>query len=57
MESTINGITQIKNGIKTGEVVGLVLGTVLFAFSMYAFSLSIKANKLTIKKLESEGYK
>ena len=57
MTSTMNGTAQIKNnGGKAGEVIGFALGLVLFSFSMYAFALSIKANKLAIKKLKDEGY-
>jgi len=55
--STTNGITQLKNGLNKGEIVGAILGLGLFAISVYAFSLSIKVNKLTLKKLENEGYK
>lgn len=52
-----NGIKQIENGVKTGETVGMLLGLFLFGLSVYAFSLSIKVNKLTLKKLKDEGYK
>lgn len=55
--STTNGITQVKNGINKGEIAGAILGIGLFAISVYAFSLSIKVNKLMLKKLENEGYK
>lgn len=51
-----NGIKQIQNSVKTGETVGMVLGLFLFGLSVYAFSLSIKVNKLTLKKLKDEGY-
>jgi hypothetical protein len=55
--STTNGITQLKKGLNEGEIVGAILGLGLFAISVYAFSLSIKVNRLTLKKLENEGYK
>ncbi len=52
----INGINKIENGIKRGEVIGTIVGVFLFALSVYTFSLSIKVNKLTLKKLKDEGY-
>ena len=52
----VNGIKQIENGIKRGEVIGTVVGVFLFALSVYTFSLAIKVNKLTLKKLKDEGY-
>lgn len=55
--NNVNGIKQIENGIKTGEVIGVVMGVFLFGLSVYAFHLSIKVNKLTLKKLNDEGYK
>lgn len=53
----LNGLTQLKNGMKNHEIVGFTLGLALFAVSMYAFHLSIKANKLSIKELNDKGYK
>ena len=52
----VNGIKQIESGIKRGEVIGTVVGVFLFALSVYTFSLAIKVNKLTLKKLKDEGY-
>ena len=52
----INGINQIENGVKRGEIIGTVVGIFLFAISIYTFSLAIKVNKLTLKKLKDEGY-
>jgi hypothetical protein len=57
-------INQISNGIAKGvnnklnksEVIGLSLGTIVFAISIYSFYLSIKVNKLSLKKLKDEGY-
>ena len=57
MESPFNGTKQISSGIVKGEVIGFALGLILFSYSIYAFSLAIKANKLTIEKLNDEGYK
>jgi hypothetical protein len=51
-----NGLKQVESGIKNGEYLGVALGLFLFGFSIYAFSLSIKANKLAIKKFKDEGY-
>lgn len=56
MGNDINGINQIEKGIKRGEVIGTVVGVFLFALSVYTFSLAIKVNKLTLKKLKDEGY-
>lgn len=53
--STMNGTTQIKNGINAGEIAGAVMGLFLFGISIYAFSLSIKANRMAIKKFEKDG--
>lgn len=52
----INGINQIEKGVKRGEITGAIVGIFLFALSVYTFSLAIKVNKLTLKKLKDEGY-
>ena len=56
----INGLTTVEdgitNGVKKGEVIGFVLGIILFATTMYAMHLSVKANRLAIRKLKDEGY-
>ena len=52
----LTGVKQMENGVKTGEVIGFTLGIILFGFSLYASGLSIKANKLAIKKFKDEGY-
>ena len=57
MASPLNGTTQIQNGIAKGEIFGLVLGSVMFAIAIYSFTLSIKANRLAIKKFEADGIK
>jgi hypothetical protein len=54
--NSVNGISQIKNGVHRGEVIGTVVGVFLFALSVYTFSLAIKVNKLTLRKLKDEGY-
>lgn len=51
-----NGIKQVENGLKKGEIIGFAMGIFLFAVSIYAFSLSVKANRLSIRKLKDEGY-
>ncbi len=52
-----NGIGHIKHGVNKGEAIAFVLGAIVFGITVYAMSLAIKANKLTIKKLNDEGYK
>lgn len=52
----INGVKQIENNVKHGEIVGAIMGTALFIISMYAFALSIKVNKLSLRQLKDEGY-
>jgi hypothetical protein len=52
----LNGLNQVENGIKRGEIVGTIIGIALVCLSVYTFSLAIKVNKLTLKKLKDEGY-
>lgn len=54
--SEINGVKQIENNVKHGEIVGAIMGTALFLISMYAFALSIKVNRLNLRQLKDEGY-
>lgn len=54
MASPFNGTKQIETAMKTGEIVGLVLGLAMFSIAIYSFSLSIKANKMAIRKFERE---
>ena len=56
MINNVNGVKQIENGVKRGEIIGTVVGVFLFALSVYTFSLAIKVNKLTLRKLKDEGY-
>lgn len=54
--STSNGIKQVENGVKQGEYLGVAMGLFLFGLSVYAFSLSIKVNRLSLRKMKDEGY-
>ena len=54
MSSPFNGTKQIETAMKTGEVVGLVLGLAMFGIAIYSFSLSIKANRMAIRRFEEE---
>lgn len=57
MTNNLNGTKQIaNNGGKTGEIIGFAMGLLLFSISIYAFTLSIKANKLALRKMKDEGY-
>ena len=56
MDVDVSGISQIKNGVKKGEIIGFALGFILLGVSLYAYHLSIKVNKLSIRKLKDEGY-
>lgn len=49
-------VNNIANGFKKGEIFGAVLGGLLLGFTIYAFALTIKVNKLTLRKLNDEGY-
>jgi len=57
MENSLSGIKQVRKGAHTGEIIGFTLGIILFSTTIYAMSLAIKAHRLTIKKLNNEGYK
>lgn len=53
----LNGMSQInKNLSKKGQIIGLALGVIVFSYTMYAMTLAIKAHKLSIRKLNAEGY-
>jgi hypothetical protein len=52
----MNGIHHVKKGVVAAEVIGVVMGVSLFVFTVYSLHLAVKANRLTIKKLEKEGY-
>lgn len=54
-EEILKKVADKKNG-KAGKIVYYALGILLFSVSWYALHLSIKANKLSIKKLKDEGY-
>jgi hypothetical protein len=56
MQLNPNTLSDIQKDIKTGRILGLTMGLLFLGFSLYAYSLSIKANKLSIKKLKDEGY-
>lgn len=56
VSSEINGVKQIENNVKHGEIVGAIMGVALFAISMYAFALSIKVNRLNLRQLKDDGY-
>ena len=48
---------KINKNMSGKQVFNVVAGTAIFAISMYALYLSIKSNRLTIRKYEDEGYK
>lgn len=50
-------ISRVKKNGKTGKFIALGLGLFLFGMSIYAFHLTIKVNRLSLRKLKDEGYK
>ncbi len=51
----INATKEINGEIKTGKLLEVLVGVGLLALSVYAFGLSIKANRMAIKKMEEEA--
>jgi len=49
-------ISNIEKTIRRGQLFNAAIGIVVLSFGIYAFSLSIKVNKLSLKKLKDEGY-
>jgi hypothetical protein len=45
-----------ENGGEIGESAAVVMGLLIFGISIYAFSLAIKVNRLSLRKLKDEGY-
>lgn len=53
---SVDSITKLQRQIHNGQIVALIMGVAFLGFTIYASHLSIKAHKLTIKKLNDEGY-
>ena len=51
----VNAAKEINGEIKAGKILEMVIGAALLGLSVYAFALSIKANKMSIKKMEEEA--
>lgn len=50
-----NAAKEINGEMKAGKILEMVIGAALLGLSVYAFALSIKANKMSIKKMEEEA--
>lgn len=50
----INATKEINGEMKAGKLLEVVVGVGLLGLSVYAFALSIKANKMAIKKMQDE---
>jgi hypothetical protein len=51
----LNAAKEINGEMKAGKILEMLVGAALLGLSIYAFSLSIKANKMSIKKMEDEA--
>lgn len=51
----IEATKEINGEIKTGKLLEFIVGVGLLGLSVYAFGLSIKANRMAIKKMEEEA--
>jgi hypothetical protein len=50
----IGATREINKELKTGKIIEVLVGVGLLGLSIYAFSLSIIANKMAIKKMKEE---
>jgi hypothetical protein len=53
----VNAAKEINGEMKAGKLLEVAIGAALLGLSIYAFALSIKANKMSIKKMEEEAAK
>jgi hypothetical protein len=51
----VNAAKEINGEMKAGKILEMVIGAALLGLSVYAFALSIKANKMSIKRMEDEA--
>ena len=53
----MDGVKLVReNGGKVAEPLAVAMGLLIFGVSLYAFTLSIKVNRLSLRKLRDEGY-
>jgi hypothetical protein len=53
----VNAAKEINGEMKAGKLLEVVIGVALLGLSVYAFGLSIKANKMAIKKMQDDAAK
>ena len=53
----VNAAKEINGEMKAGKLLEVVIGAALLGLSIYAFALPIKANKMSIKKMEEDAAK
>ena len=53
----VNAAKEINGEMKAGKILEVVVGAALLGLSIYAFALSIKANKMAIKKMQDDANK
>jgi hypothetical protein len=56
MNESLREIYDIQRTIKQGQLFNAVIGVIVLSFGIYALSLSVKVNKLSLQKLKDEGY-
>jgi hypothetical protein len=53
----LNAAKEINGEMKAGKLLEVAIGAALLGLSIYAFALSIKANKMSIKRMEEAADK
>lgn len=58
MAAGLDEMKSIEKSVRAGNIMGIVVGSIgiiAIGLTIYSMSLSIKVNKLNIKKLNKEG--
>lgn len=56
LPTQINSVNKIQDELRQGKIIAAVVGFAFLAVTIYAFSLSIKVNRLNLRQLKDNGY-
>lgn len=56
LPTQVSSINKIHDELRQGKIIAAVMGFTFLAVTIYAFSLSIKVNRLNLRQLKDNGY-
>lgn len=56
LPTQVSSVSKIQDEFRQGKIIAAVIGFTFLALTIYAFSLSVKVNRLNLRQLKDNGY-